>query len=72
MNIGNVSAAVLSSPAPSRLSVPINGLDTRVKQGLYRQMQAFLSDHPENTVQRPLANYVLTLRDDFLPLIGCA
>lgn len=52
--------------------IPLDDLDTRFKPGLYRQMQAFLSDRPDETALQSLRAHVRAVREDFLPLIGVA
>jgi predicted dehydrogenase len=54
----------------SLTDIPLDDLDTRFKPGLYRQMEAFLSDRPEATVLQPLPEHARAVREDYLPLIG--
>lgn len=49
---------------------PSDDLDIRYKPGLYRQMQAFLSEKPQDTALQSLSNHLDAVCDDFLPLIG--
>jgi predicted dehydrogenase len=50
--------------------VPLDDHDARFKPGLYRQMEAFLSDRPEATALQPLVEHARAVREDYLPLIG--
>lgn len=52
------------------VDVVLDDLDTLFKPGLYRQMQAFLSAHPEASALQTLTGHARAVREDFLPLIG--
>lgn len=50
--------------------VPPDQLDQHFKPGLYRQMRAFLGNHPRQTALQPLAEHLRAVQEDFLPLLG--
>lgn len=52
------------------VDVALDDLDTRFKPGLYRQLQAFLSAHPEASALQTLTEHARAVREDFLPVIG--
>ena len=52
--------------------VQFDDLDSRLRSGMYRQMQAFLGERPKAIVFQSSAEHVRAVRADFLTLIGGA
>ena len=72
MSIRNIFVTMLTNTGLRRCNDLLSEFDTPVEAVLYKQMQGFLSDHPESKVQKRIGKNIRGVRKGFVPITGCA